>query len=974
MSSRRTSHRHHHLARLAAVATSALVVTGALTVTAPPATAAGTVHHWQTSAAGDRLTAKADLTFATSTSAPTIEIDPTRYYQAIDGFGGAFNEAGWAALTTAAVSPAQRSAVIEALFDPVNGAGFTLTRTPMGSNDFALTHYSYSDLPSGTDFPLNGFSIAHDEQYLIPYIQAAQAEGDFRIMASPWTAPAWMKTNNSLVGGGSVIAPSVDARYYQAYALYFAKYVEAYAGYGIAVDDVSIQNEPQNPALFESTLFTPQQMADFVADYLGPAFDARDVGARIRIYEHNQDTWTYPVQVLADSGVLPYVAGVNFHPYECDFGQQYCAAPNLDLFAQAAPGYSTWQSEHTDLDVPDPSDYAGDARWARLIVDAMTHGQSGYLYWNMVLDEDGGPVSDLSDSQEPLVVVDSSGSTAVVSYMPKYYHLAHFSKFVRPGAYRIGATGGATGDQLSYVAFKNPDGTEVLVVVNSASSSRQLTVGEQGQAFTATVAANSTSTFTWSGAVNTYHVIAGSTDSWNAVNADHYGPDAHFSGGTAPVNTTPGISGTADDPLYQSERYGSSFGYAFPVPNGRYRVGLKFSENYWTASGQRVFDVAAEGSVRLDDLDLYAAAGARYAAVDRSFDVDVGDGTLDLTFTSSVDNAKVGAISVTPLPSVGTQHASTVTAGVPAGFSTGSGTLPGLVFAQDYNEGGEGHGYHFGTAGGTATTYRSDATHLETCSNDTYCGQNVGWLADGDYLNFTTTVNASGNYDVRVRVADPNSGGQFAIDLDGRPWIGTQNVPVTGGYQQWATVTVPGVDLSLGVHTLTFRVVTGGFNLHYLDFVKVHRLDATPVSIEAEVYGGGGEGVGSHDVTAGNSFTSPYRGYLRGGDTDLEISSTGNFDVGNTEDGEWLRYDVYSPTARSYTVTLSVASTFTSGRVRIDLNTIGNTIGSTLAVPNTGGWQSWSTVSRTVSLPQGTSSLYLYIEAGGFNLDKLTLS
>jgi glucosylceramidase len=951
-----------------------LVVTGGLMASAPPAVGLGTVHNWQTSAAGDRLTAKSDLTFVASSTAPTIEIDPTRQYQAIDGFGGAFNEAGWAALTTSAVSAAQRSDVMEALFDPVDGAGFTLARVPMGSNDFALTHYSYSDLPSGTDFPLSGFSVTHDEQYLIPYIQAAQAEGDFRIMASPWTAPAWMKTNNSLVGGGSVIPPSTDARYYQAYALYFAKYVQAYASYGITIDDVSIQNEPQNPALFESTLFTAQQMADFVADDLGPTFEAQDVGARIRIYEHNQDTWTYPVDVLADSGVLPYVAGVNYHPYECDFGQQYCSVANLDLFAQAAPGYSTWQSEHTDLDVPDPTDYAGDARWAELIVDAMTHGESGYLYWNMVLDEEGGPVSDLSDSQEPLVVVDSSDATATISYMPKYYHLAHFSKFVRPGAHRIGASGGTNADGLEYVAFKNPDGSEALVVVNTTSSARSVTVGEQGYAFTQTVAANSTNTFTWSGDVTTYHVVAGSADTWNAVNADHYMPDAYFSGGTAPANTTPAIADTADDPLYQSERYGSSFSYAFPVPDGRYRVGLRFSENYWTSSGQRVFDVSAEGTVRLDDLDIYAAAGGRYVALDRTFDVDVTDGALTLAFASSVDNAKVGAISVTPIPEVGTQHDSTLTAGVPSGFSTGSGTLPGLVFAQDYNDGGEGHGYHFSTTGGTATDYRTDATHLESCSNDTYCGQDVGWLADGDYLNFTTTVNASGNYDVKVRVATPNTGGQFAIDLDGRTWIGTQNVPVTGAYQTWQTVTIPGVNLTLGTHTLTFRVVTGGFNFHYLDVAKVTVLGTPPVVVEAEHFAGGGEGVGSHDITAGNSFTTPYVGYLRGGDTDLEISSTGTFDVGNTENGEWLRYDVYGPTAASYTITLKVASAYSSGQVRFDLNTIGNTIGSTLGIPSTGGWQTWSTVNRTVSLPQGTSALYVYVVSGGFNLDSLTFS
>lgn len=936
------------------------------------ANAVTTVENWQTSAGGDRLTAKSGLSFSSTSSAATIEIDPTTQYQAIDGFGAAFNEAGWAALTAANVTAGQREDVIESLFDPVNGAGFSLTRVPIGSNDFALTHYSYSDLTSGTDFPLTGFSVAHDEDYLIPYVQAAQAEGDFRIMASPWTAPAWMKTNNSLVGGGSLIPTSTDPRYYQAYADYFSKYVQAYDTYGITIDDISIQNEPLNPALFEATTYTPEQMAEFVADYLGPTFVNDEIGARIRVYEHNQDTWEYPVDLLADPDVLPYVAGVNFHPYECDFGQAYCSTPNLGLFHQAVPGYSTWQSEHTDLDVPDYTDYAGDARWADLIVDSMRNDQSGYLYWNMVLNEEGGPVSDLSDAQEPLIVVDSSGTNAEIQYMPKYYHLAHFSKFVKPGAYRIGATGGENADGLSYVAFKNPDGSEVLVVVNKSSSSQAITVGEGGSAFSQTIAANSTNTFKWDGDVNTYHVIAGSSDTWNAINSDHYTADAHYTGGTAPTNTTPAIDGSADDPLYQSERFGSSFSYGFPVPNGRYRVGLKFSENYWTGAGQRVFDVSAEGGVKVNDLDIFAAAGAQHTALDRSFDVNVTDGTLSLAFASSVDNAKVDAISVTPIPTAGEQHTSTVTAG--SGYSTGTGTIPGLVFAQDYNTGGEGTGYHFSTSGGTATGYRADATHLETCSNDANCGENLGWLADGDWVNYTSTVNVSGNYDLKIRVATTGTSSEFSIDLDGRPWVSTQAVPHTGGFQTWQTVTIPGVDLPVGKHTFTFNVETGGFNLHYLDFVKVHRLDTPPVSIEAEWYGGGGEGVGSHDAAAGNSFTAPYVGYLRGGDTDLENSSTGTFDIGNTENGEWMRYDVYSPSAHTYTFTYNVASAFSSGQIRLDLNSIGNTVGSTITVPSTGGWQTWSTVNHSVALPAGTSTLYLYVVTGGVNIDSFTIT
>ncbi len=955
------------------IAVTALVA-ASITLTAESASAVTTVHNWQTSQGGDRLTAKSDLTFAVDSSAPDILVDPTQQYQAIDGFGGAFNESGWIVLNRGNVTSTQRNAVLEKLFSPTNGAGFSLTRTAMGSNDFSPTHYSYDDLSSGTDFSQSSFSVTHDESTLIPYIQAAQGYGSFRIMASPWTAPGWMKTNNSLIGGGSLIAPSTDPRYYQAYATYFAKYVQAYAAHGITINDVSIQNEPLNPAKFESTVYTAAQMADFIANYLGPTFVSSGVGARIRGYEHNRDTWTFPVDMLNNAGTLPYVSGINFHPYECDFGQVYCDTANLGLFNQAKPGYSTWMSEHTDLDIPNASDYPGDERWGAEIVDEMLAGEGGYIYWNMVLDQTGGPFSSLSDAQEPLVIVDTSGTTATVSYMPKYYELAQFSKFVRPGAYRIGTSGGANGDGIKSVAFKNPDGSEVLVVVNTSGSSKTIKVGEAGSTFSRAVAAHSTNTFTWSAPVNTYHVIAGSTGTWVAVNGDHYTADSGYTGGGTAVNAV-AIADSADDPLYQSERNGTSFSYAFAVPSGRYRVNLKLSENYFTSSGQRVFNVTAEGATKLSNFDIYAAAGARYKAIDRSFDIAVTDGTLNLGFASSVNLAKVDAISVTPIPATGAQYASTVTASVPTGFSTGTGTIPGYVFAQDYNTGGEGVGYHFSTSGGTDTSYRTDANHLQVCTGDTYCGDNVGWLADGDWLNYTSTVNVSGNYDIHVKVANVAAGGSFSIDMDGRPWITSQSVPNTGGYQTWQSVNIDGVSLPLGLHTFTFRVGTGGFNLHSIEFSRVFQLSTTGTNaIEAEWYASGGEGYGSHDATAGNSFTSPYRGYLRGGDTDLEISSTGNFDVGNTENGEWLKYVVYNPSAKTYTLSLKVATTFSTGKVRYDLDSIGNTVGAATTIPATSGWQAYSTVNTSVAIPAGYHALYVYVVNGGFNIDSFTLS
>jgi len=931
-----------------------------------------TVQDWQTSQAGDRLTAKANLSFAADegSTLPTIQMTPTRYYQAMDGFGGAFNEAGWQVLNS--LSSSARTAVLAEMFNSTTGAGFSLARTPMGLNDFSLSQYTYDDLGSGTDFGMNQFSVNHDLQYLIPYIQAAKAQGNFRLFASPWSAPAWMKTNNSLVNGGSVIPPSTDPRYYQAYALYFQKYVQAYAQNNIPIDFVSVQNEPGYAAPFGSTAWTPAQMADFVANYLGPQFQQNNVGARIRVFEWNRDQWQFPKQILDNPATAPYVAGVDWHNYEC---LSYCQPDNLDLFNASHPGYSTWMGEYTTINTTPIQSYLDSEKWGNIIMTDLSHGEGGWVFWNMVLNQNGGPYAPASGAQDSLVEVDTSTSPATVYYLPKFWYLAQFSKFVRPGAYRIGADGGQANDGLSSLGFKNTDGSEVLVVMNTNNANTQIKVREDGNIFEPTLAAHSINTFKWNAPVNTYHIIAGSTGSWNSIASDPFTADAFYSGGMAPVNTTPPIANTADDPLYQSERYGSNFSYSFPVPNGRYQVTLKFSENYWNCSGCRTFNVSSEGSQVLSSFDIYAAAGgARYTAVDRTFTTNVTDGNLDLQFTGVVDNAKVDAIAITPLPPDGSPYKSTLSAGVPAGYTLSSGIAPGYVFAQDYNTGGEGYAYHFGYQGGTDTSYRSDAINLETCSNDSHCGDDLSYLSSGDYVNYTINVLVGGNYDLQARVASPNTGGQFSVNVDGAPLAGTQNVPNTGGYQAWTTVPLYGLNLSKGIHTFRFHVVTGGFNLHYLFFKKVHRLDTTP-SIDAVWYAGGGEGEGYHDTTPGNYFTSPYPGFYRSEDVDIEISSEHSYDIGQTANGEWLRYDIYSPSARTYTLTFRVASNYSpGGQVRVDLDSVGSTIGATLTVPNTGGFETWQDLSETVNLPAGTHALFVYIVQGGFNFDRLTLN
>ncbi|WP_181408834.1 carbohydrate-binding protein [Schumannella soli] len=980
-----------HRIALAITAIAALAG-GALAAVAPPPSAeaapsGATVNVTATSLGGDRLTSKAALTFSALSGAPDIRVDSSRQFQAIDGFGGTFNEAGWNTLNQPNVSATQRTAVLNQLFAP-SGAGFSLTRTPMGSDDFAMTRYTYDDTSGNAADPsLASFSIAHDlnaTSGLVPYIKAAQtaAGGNFRIMASPWTAPAWMKNNKSYFGTPTSTGDaSVPASNYSAYASYFAKYVAAYAAQGIPITDVSVQNEPENPANFEATLWSDATMAAFVGGNLGPTFAAQGTAARIRVYEHNQDHWYYPANMLNDPAVKKYAAGANFHPYECDFGINYCLDANLDLFNQAAPGYSTWMSEHTDLGQAEPSNYIRDEKWSREIVKQLQHGQGGYIYWNMVLNQNGGPVEYPSAPQEPLVEVDTSVSPATVSYMPKFYALAQFSKFVRPGAHRIGSEGGVTGSDLAQTAFENPDGSRALVIVNSGPATN-ITVGEGANGFSAALQAHSTTTFTWSGAVDSYSIDAGSTGSWTDVAGEHFGPDASVTGGTvSTVAASVDIDNTADDALYRSTRDGT-FSYALPVPGGRYRVQLLLSDNTSTAAGQRVFSVKGEGVTKVSGLDVFAKAGGGKKATSTSFDLAVSDGVLNLATVAGTGTPTIAAVRVTPIPTSGTQHSSTVQGGVPAGYTTDTGVLPGTIFAQDYNDGGSGVGYSIAAPLASSTGYRTDETNLVATSDTTYGGgQNITGLSAGDKLNYTVDVVAGGNYDIHARVKSTTGTGKYRLQLDGVDIGGVINVANASG--AWVTAPDYGVTVPAGQHTLTFVVVAGGFDLRYLTSARVNSLATTSV-IEAEDFGPGGEGVGYHDSNAGNGNTTyagaQLRGYYRGGDVDLEpasfqTSQLDNYDVGSTADGEWLRYDVYSPTTTAYDITTRVASGFNSGRFQFALDSTSNVISpAILNVPNTGGFQTWISETQKLTIPSGPHQLYFLVTQGGFNLDRFVIS
>jgi glucosylceramidase len=399
---------------------------------------------------------------------------------------------------------------MRSLFDPAGGIGVSFLRQPVGSSDFtaAPAHYTYDDVPAGqTDFALKHFSIAHDEAQILPLLrQARKLNPQLSIMATPWSPPAWMKDNDSLIGGRLLDDPKV----YDAYARYLVTFVQAYAKAGVPVDFLSVQNEPQNrhPSGYPGTdLPVPQEAK--VIEALGPKLKAASPKTKILGYDHNWTTHPgdvestppgedpetdYPYQLL-DSPAARWIAGTAYH---CYFGDPSAQTALHDAF----PGKGIWFTEcsgsHGPTDTP-PQIFRGTLTWhARTLTIGTTRNWAkSVVNWNIALDSTGGPHLGGCDTCTGLLTLQADGT---VSQDAEYFTVGHLSRFVKPGAVRIASTSfGTTGwnGQIMDVAFCNPDGSTALVVHNENDDPRTFAVAVGNQSFEYTLPGGALATFTW---------------------------------------------------------------------------------------------------------------------------------------------------------------------------------------------------------------------------------------------------------------------------------------------------------------------------------------------------------------------------------------------------------------------------------------------------------------------------------------------
>lgn len=387
---------------------------------------------------------------------PTLHCDPARRHQRIVGFGGALTESS--AYVLAKLPAAERERVLRSYFDPREGIGYTLARTHIGSCDFSLSTWSLAPTPG--DYELLDFSLAPMRRWLMPLLHDAQriAGADrFKLVASPWSPPAWMKTNHQMDGGGNL-----RAEYAPAWARHYTRFIAALRNEEhIGVWGLTVQNEPEAAQRWESCLYTPEQERDFVRDHLGPTL-AREGFGEVRLFgfDHNRDALERRADaMLGDADSARYLAGLAMHWY---VSEDYAAASRV---LAKYPGKQILFTEGCVEGGSRPGDWSVAERYAKNLIGDLGNGVCGWIDWNIALDMRGGPnhVGNFCDA--PVLVDTDSG---VATYQPSFHAVAHFARYVQPGAHRVQLDGGS--EALQALAFENPDASVAIVAFNSGAA------------------------------------------------------------------------------------------------------------------------------------------------------------------------------------------------------------------------------------------------------------------------------------------------------------------------------------------------------------------------------------------------------------------------------------------------------------------------------------------------------------------------
>lgn len=445
----------------------------------------GNVALWLTTADRSRLLAlqsqgpklhEADL------QAKTIVVDDSKTFQTVDGFG--FTMTGGSAQLLHRMEPAQRHALLKAIFGRGPGEnGVSYLRVSIGSSDMNDHVFTYDDMPAGeTDPGLKHFTLAEDEADLMPVLKEILGlSPGLQILASPWSAPSWMKTNNAPKGG------SLKPALYPVYAAYLVRYLQGMEAHGVPIAALTVQNEPLNPKNTPSMVMEATEQDAFLRDALGPALQRAGLRTRVVLFDHNCNHPDYPIAILNDPKARSFADGSGFHLYEGDISalsEVHNAFPEKNLYFTEQMVIEE-KSDGVLRPVADPV--------SRIVIGAMRNWSRTVLLWNLAADPSFGPHTPNGGCTmcQGAITLDGNQVTRNIAF----YTIAHASAFVPPGSIRIAST--ETSPELANVAWRTPQGGHVLLVTNTGKAAQNFTVGFGTQAFSASLPPGSVGTFLW---------------------------------------------------------------------------------------------------------------------------------------------------------------------------------------------------------------------------------------------------------------------------------------------------------------------------------------------------------------------------------------------------------------------------------------------------------------------------------------------
>ena len=419
------------------------------------------------------------LAFATSPNVyPNIEVLETQTFQTIDGFG--YTLTGGSAEVINNLNAAKKAELLQEVFSQTTGIGVSYIRLSIGASDLNSTVFSYNDMPAGqTDVALSNFSVAMDMGVINMLKEILAINPNIKIVATPWSAPVWMKTNTSTIGG------SLKPQYYSAYAQYFVKYIQKMQSEGIRIDAITPQNEPENPLNNPSMSMTALEQTNFIKNNIGPAFQTAGFSTKIITFDHNCDNnGQYPISIMNDAAALPFVDGSAFHLYAGDIS-------TMSTVRNAFPNKNVYFTEQYTAST---GNFAGDLKWhlKNVVIGSMRNWSKNALEWNLANNVSIGPYTSggCNTCLGAITILNTSSYEKNVGF----YIIAHASKFVPVGSVRIGSN--IVGN-LHNVAFKTPTGKKILIVVNDGTAGELFNIKYNNKWVTSSLEGGSVGTYIW---------------------------------------------------------------------------------------------------------------------------------------------------------------------------------------------------------------------------------------------------------------------------------------------------------------------------------------------------------------------------------------------------------------------------------------------------------------------------------------------